>query len=344
VTGGFWLAASVLALAAMAFVAVPLWQQRRRGGRLSLPGVIAAAAIVPAAFGLYLVTSTYDPDAASRQPVADNEVIGLIEQLAARLAMDPDDVEGWKLLGRSYRAIGDYEGARYAFEQAWNRTEAADEALKLSYAEVLLISDPTTAQGLAGDLIEDVLAGAPDSQAALWLGGIVATERRDTGLAVERFSALLASGPPPEIADVIRQQLLLLTGDAAVAGAADAAAAASNGPVIDIVVSVADSIALDAFGPNARMFLLARSADMPAPIAVKQIALNQLPGEFTLSDADAMLAGRSLGQYDSVSVVARNSGSGTPTEQPGEAFADAIVDPAAGQPVQLVIDRIVAGD
>jgi cytochrome c-type biogenesis protein CcmH len=113
---------------------------------------------------------------------------------------------------------------------------------------------------------------------------------------------------------------------------------------VAIVVSVADSIALDAFGPNARMFLLARSADMPAPIAVKQIALNQLPGEFTLSDADAMLAGRSLAQYDSVSVVARISGSDTPTEQPGDAFAEAIVDPAAGQPVQLVIDRIVAGD
>jgi cytochrome c-type biogenesis protein CcmH len=336
----FWLGAVGLTVLALSFLAVPLWIERVRSGRLPAVGAVVTVAIVPVAFVLYLVVTTYDPDAVTAIPGASNEEIALLQQLAARLADEPDDLDGWLLLGRSYRALGDYPRARQAFEQAWNRTEVPDDGLKLNYAESMLFADPRTAQGLAGDLIEEVLANSPQNQAALWLGAIVAAERNRTSVAVDRFTTLLDSGPPPDVAEIIRDQLMSLTGALEVPVASPAVV---DGPVLEITVSVSDEISLERFGPSARMFLLARSTDMPAPIAVKPVELSALPGTFTLSDADAMLAGRSLAQYATVNVVARISASGTASEQPGDAYAEAVVAPVSGETINLVIDKIVPG-
>ena len=66
-----------------------------------------------------------------------------------------------------------------------------------------------------------------------------------------------------------------------------------------------------------------------------------VPGEFTLSEANSMIQGRSIANYQEVTVVARLSASGQPAEQPGDWFAQAVVRPAEGNPVALVIDQVV---
>jgi cytochrome c-type biogenesis protein CcmH len=333
-TAGFWLGAAALSLLALSFLAIPLWREQRRSGTVPLSAGLTAAAIVPIAFGLYLAVTSFDPDAASQGISSDD--MAMLEQLAARLSDNPNDVEGWKLLGRSYRALGDYDRARLAFEQAWSRTANPDDGFKLSYAEALLFSDPGTAQGLAGNLIEEVLGNAPDSQAALWLGGIVAMEREQPAVAAERFTALLATNPPPDIADIVRRQIVALT------GAAPPTSTAPAGAVIDLDIRVGDNISLDQFGPNARLYVFASSTESPMPIAARQESLGSLPGRISLSDSDnPMGAGRPLSEYPSIRVVARISATGVGNEQPGDVYAEAIVTPGSGEPVQLVIDKIV---
>ena len=66
-----------------------------------------------------------------------------------------------------------------------------------------------------------------------------------------------------------------------------------------------------------------------------------LPGEFSLSDADSMIQGRSLAAYPEITVVARLSASGQPTAQPGDWFAEAVVRPSDAPTVALVIDQVV---
>jgi cytochrome c-type biogenesis protein CcmH len=66
-----------------------------------------------------------------------------------------------------------------------------------------------------------------------------------------------------------------------------------------------------------------------------------VPGEFSLSDADSMIQGRSLGAYSEITVVARLSVSGQPTAQPGDWQAEAIVRPSDTATVALVIDQVV---
>lgn len=336
----FWLGAAALTLLAVSFLVIPLRREWRHG-RKPLGALVTALAVVPVSVGLYLSVTTFEPDADAHGGRQERAVI---EQLAARLEQDPSDVEGWQLLGRSYMQLGDYASARSAFEQAFKRTARPDDALKVGYAESLLYTDPGSALAMAGDLIDQVLETSPDNQRALWWGGFIAAERNQPSLAVDRWTALLATNPPPEVADVIRTQLIALAGDSGQAPAAAAAGTTSTqaqAPLIEMDVSVGADIDLDDFGPNAILWIIARSPESPMPIAVRQVPLTALPGHFSLGEGDSLMPNRSLGQYDTVSIVARISASGQPTEQSGDAYAEGTAMPGSGETLELVIDQRV---
>jgi cytochrome c-type biogenesis protein CcmH len=330
----FWGIASALTLVALAFLLVPLWRESRESGNRAVSGPLAAIAVAPVAVALYFYVTTFDPDAPLE---AMHEDFALLEQLAARLADDPDDVDGWVLLGRSYMELEDYGRAQAALEEAWKRTENPDVNLKLIYAQTMLIAQEGAALGLAGDLVEEVLVTSPGNEAALFWGGIVAAERNQPGVAADRWTRLLATNPPPEIAELLRSQLMALTGRPV----AERPPAVATGPVIEVDIRVGEGMMPRSVGPDAFLYLFARSPAGGPPIVARQLPLASLPGRFELSDADAMIAGRSLAGNETVTVVARISVTGQPTEQPGDIYAEATVDPAAGEIVSLVIDRVV---
>ena len=98
---------------------------------------------------------------------------------------------------------------------------------------------------------------------------------------------------------------------------------------------------LAALGPNAQLFIIARAPEGGPPIAVIRRPPSAVPGEFSLSDANSMIQGRSLAAYPQITVVARLSQSGQPTAQPGDWQAEALVRPSEGPTVALVIDEVV---
>jgi hypothetical protein len=66
-----------------------------------------------------------------------------------------------------------------------------------------------------------------------------------------------------------------------------------------------------------------------------------VPGEFVLSDANAMIPGRSLGDFQELELVARISTSGQPQEQPGDLYAEQAFHPGEDTSAELVIDKVV---
>lgn len=57
--------------------------------------------------------------AAQMSPEEQQEMIrGMVDGLAARLETDPDDLEGWLMLGRSWRVLGETDRSIQAFRQA----------------------------------------------------------------------------------------------------------------------------------------------------------------------------------------------------------------------------------
>jgi cytochrome c-type biogenesis protein CcmH len=262
---------------------------------------------------------------------------------------NPDNVEGWRLLGRSYLTLQQYAEARMAFLQAWQRTPAPDNALKLGLAMSMIHSDPAMLNGDGGQLIEEVLATEPRNQQALWYGGLVAAERGSVDLARSRWATLLETNPPAEIAQVLQRQLTQLDALAGVQSGAGAPAAqpartaapsAAAGPVIRLQLSLGDAFSAADFGPSSRLFIFARAQAGGPPLAVIPASVSDLPGEFTLSDANVMIQGNQLSNFEEIQLVARISRSGTPQQQPGDVFAETRHRIADGGVVELVLEQV----
>ena len=337
--------AALLTAVAVAILVLPLLKQRRLTGRWSALGLGVSFAIVPVAFALYQYVSTWNPEGQDRA----NRGTALVKELATRLERSPDDVDGWQFLGRTYLQLGDYEQASRAYREAWNRTPQPDSELKLAFAEAQILSDRATLGGDAGRLVEQVLVDDPANPKALWYGGLVAFELGHEEDVKARWSRLLALNPPAEIATMLRTQLAALgetppagsAGAAAGGGAVPRSSAAVSGPSVQLDVSLGAGRSAQQLPATAALFIFARAPGGGPPLAVIRQPATAVPGRFTLSDANSMIPGRSLGDYAEITLVARLSKSGQPIEQPGDWKGQALFRPKEGGAVALVIDQVV---
>jgi cytochrome c-type biogenesis protein CcmH len=332
VTATFWVVAALLCALAVAILFVPVWRLRRRGAPWSPAGIAAALLIAPLALGLYAYVSNWDPEYQA-QASRESE---LVEQLARHLDDNPNDVDGWRLLAASYMQLGRYDDGRAAYQRLWALTPQPDDDLKIAYAESQILTDRASLTGEAGRLVEEALASRPGDPKALWYGGLVALEHGRDEAVRERWTRLLALNPPPQVAEVVRAQLATLGAEGA-----PAPAAVAGGPEIKLNVTLGSGRSLSALGPAAQLFIIARAPEGGPPLAVIRRPPSAVPGEFSLSDADSMIQGRSLAAYPEITVIARLSQSGQPTAQPGDWQAEAVVRTGAAETVALVIDQVV---
>lgn len=345
----FWVAAAFLAAVALGFLLVPLARERRRRGSWSLSGLGVSLATVPCAVGLYLFVTTFNSEAPTGASEAE---MAMVSQLAAKMVENPDDVAGWRLLGRSYLVLGQYGLARRAYLEAWQRTPAPDSELKLGLSEALIYTDRASLLADAGDLVEEVLRDEPSNQRALWWGGVVAIERGQDDLARTRWSRLLALDPGPEVSELLRQQLGRLGGavsgsagvGAAGGGEVAAAGEVSSGPTFTINVRLAEGLPTERLGPSSALFILARRPGVRQPIAVIRESAAAVPGTFVLSDANAISmpgGGGSLADVEELSIVARLSIAGVASEASGDLFAETTFKTGGSETIELVIDQVV---
>jgi cytochrome c-type biogenesis protein CcmH len=335
----FWILAVLLGLLAAAFVFVPLWREHKRSGSWSATGLVVAVLTIPVAVGLYLHVRTYNPAL-----VSHGDTARLVQKLAAEMRANPNKVQGWVLLGRSYLALGQYANARRAFMEAWNRTPKPDTDLKLALAESMILTDRSQLRGRAADLIDDVLAAEPGNPTALWYGGWAALAQGKQDLARTRWQSLLATHPTQRVADILKQQLTQLGGGAAAAAgsaAAPAGSEAAGGPQIHLKVSVSDKVPLQKLGPKACLFIFARAPGGGPPAAVLRKPLDALPGTFVLSDKSSMIPGRSISDFKELTLVARVSIGCQPLQKSGDYMAAETYKAGDKGTVDLVIDQKV---
>lgn len=344
----FWSGAALLSVAALAFVLVPLWRQRQLTGGWSPLGSVAAALLVPAAVGLYLGIGTWNGQSVpGTANTALPPMTELVESLDARLQEQPDDPAGWYLLGQSYMTLTRYADARRAFREGMARDPAPGIDMKLAFAEAETLTDPQALLGEAGEIFEEALVVQPDNPTALWYGGLSAAATERPWVARQRWSRLLQLDPPQAMRDVLEQHLNALGGIAEpVVQDAPLQLAQTEPPTgleIRLRITLGEGLgaAGAATGPGAALFIFARAPEGGPPVAVIREAASSIPGEFTLSDANNMLPGRSLADFEALTIVARVSASGEPTEQPGDVYGEILFTPEdGGGIVELVIDRI----
>ena len=316
--------------------------------RRPLAAVATAIALPVTAAGLYLVLgapAALDPE--QRQPqLGRDDVEAMVEKLAQRLQNQPDDAEGWAMLGRSYRVLGRNAEAAEAYAKA-ERVVAADPRLLVDYAESLALAHGGSLQGKPAELVARALELDPGNPLALMLGGAVSFQREDYAGAIrqwEKVQALLAPGTEEAraVGESIAKARELAGAQppakaAAKAPAGKAAAAAKVAGTVRLAGELASKAA-----PTDTVFVFARAAGGPgAPLAVMRRQVKDLPLQFSLDDTMAMAPDRKLSGAQEVIVGARISRSGNPMPQSGDLQGLSRPVKVGAASVAVVIDTAV---
>jgi cytochrome c-type biogenesis protein CcmH len=286
----------------------------------------------------------------------------LAEQLRERMEANPDNAEGWFLLGRTYMRIEKYGPAAEAYEQ-FVRLMPDEPAGMLSLADALIMRDGTTDTRAMG-LLEKALNQDPQNITALWLLGNAAYDNGAKSGAVhywQRAYPLLAAEPAMQAelgrriteaggelpANPAELPPIMPTAQAAPTASAQEPTGAAPGASEDgdgILVQVALSPALlEQAAPTDTVFVLARAENgPPMPLAVARHTVDDLPLDVRLTDAMAMMPAMTLSSFPRVEVIARVSKSGQAATQAGDLFAAGQVVDSADPPaaVQLLIDQV----
>lgn len=130
-------------------------------------------------------------------PAQRKQMVGaMVARLADSLKKNPNDLDGWMQLGRSYTVLGERDKAADAYRHA-EALKPGDIAIKLREAEALLIGlKPTDALPTrAISLLREVEKVAPDQPEALWYLGVVAARNGDNATARGYWTRLLKQLP-----------------------------------------------------------------------------------------------------------------------------------------------------
>ncbi len=330
-----WMAMGAMCLLATMFVAWPLYKNQQR---LSVLIAGTVGVIVLVSLGMYTYQGSPDvPSGGGENGQPDIEQ--MVSALATRLESNPDDIDGWKMLGRSYMTMQDFDGAANAYERAAALEQSQNGQTLVDLGSAILARDNAPIEGRTAALFESALALEPNNPSALFYGGIAALNRENTDLAAERWEILLGLNPPEEIRGVIQQRIAEWRGEPLPMLDTPRAEVVAATVVVEVGVS-ADALA--ALPVEASVFIIARDPSQPSPpIAVTRRLLSELPAVIELSDSDAMIPGRNLSAFSEIEIVARVSVSGQPIAQAGDWFNSAIVQPAENKQITLHIDQQV---
>ncbi|HYG55826.1 MAG TPA: c-type cytochrome biogenesis protein CcmI [Burkholderiales bacterium] len=285
--------------------------------------ITMAVAIPVLSLGVYFATG--NPGAID-SPILNLET--MVERLATRLKERPDDVEGWRLLGRSYMAMGRFGDAAEALARAAKMAPKNPDVLA-DLADVLAMMHGRRLQGEPEKLVLRALELDPNHLKALALAGTAAYDRKDYGAAAGYWQRMLPHlDPASEDARAVQSNI------------EEAKTLAAAKPLKGTVTLSAKLKAKAS--PEDTVFIFARAAEgPPAPLAVMRTQVKDLPVTFTLDDSMAMAPGMKLSAFRNVVVVARVSKSGEPQARAGDlqGASKPVANDASG--VSIVIDSEV---
>jgi cytochrome c-type biogenesis protein CcmH len=237
----------------------------------------------------------------------------MVAGLAARMKSNPNDAQGWLMLGRSYKYLQQYPEAADAFAQAYRLLGDQAEVL-LSYADALAMSNDGRLSGKPAELVFKALALEPNNMTGLWLGGMAKAEAGDAAGAVQLWRKLEALLPPDSEA---RQEIQTLMANVENRRPEEQPTEAAS-PGIDVEVSLAPELRTK-ISPEQTVFIYAQALSGPKmPLAIVRKQVSDLPLTVNLNDSMAMMPEMKLSRFDQVKLIARISKSGNATQQPGD--------------------------
>jgi cytochrome c-type biogenesis protein CcmH len=272
----------------------------------------------------------------SPEKVMQTELSDMVQTLAKKLEANPENQEGWVMLGRSYRALEKYDNAVSAYDRALKLS--ADDNLKLERAEVLALKAKGNFDGEPWSLIRDILKKDPQNKGALLLAGSAsyAHDKYADALRYWQQARLQLAADHPDVPSLenaiataqnklglpVTPPSTLPSQAPAAASAVGAAGPVASGTQAGLTISGRLSLAAalkNKASPNDMVFVYASPANGDRmPLAIFKSTVEKLPLNFTLDDSTAMLPERKLSGAGEVILKARISKSGNAIPQSGD--------------------------
>lgn len=330
-------------------------------GKVMAPGVGARPAKIWAlivglgvpvmAVMVYLSVGT--PDALDPQKVAGQQTFSpeqireMVGTLEARLEKEPDNVEGWSMLARSWLVLEDYAEASKAYERlAELIPDNAD--VVADWADVVATKNGSIV-GEAEELVARALKIDPSHVKSLALAGTAAYQRGDFATASGLWERILVRVPPgQEIAGQLRDSINDARSRAgmpplAAAPAADMLPQQSAASAGDTGLKLAGRLDIDAalreqLSPDDTVFVFVRGGAGGPPIAALRFKGSELPLDFSFDGVPRMSGNAPLPAQ--LALAVRVSKSGDVMARPGdlEGRIDGLAADASG--IALTIDKV----
>ena len=353
------------------------------------PSVISSvfvALLIPAiTFGMYAKygdSKSADPETtkiAKKVPMKANgepDIDAMVAGLRKKLEANPDNAEGWYMLGRSYMAIKRYDDAAYAYEKLF-KLEPNDAKIMLFLADATAMANDGNVAGRPAELVEKSLTLEPNNTTGLWLGGMVASKKGQHAKAIERWTTLipLLEKNPQQVIEVRKliaaskqkmspdalADLLAIPAIPTIAALPvstnDNGSDTENKPIADqqpqgenknegdaksiiVTISLADGLKSQV-NPSDSVFIYAKAmSGPPMPLAAKRLQVKDLPITITLDDSSAMMPAMKLSAFPLIKLGARVSKSGNAIGVNGDLYTEK-QDVTLGSKHNLVIDSIL---
>ncbi|MEO5732147.1 MAG: hypothetical protein ABIN96_17610 [Rubrivivax sp.] len=346
-----WISATVfivgVALAGYAWMGSP--------GAIGQPpsGFTQASPAAAAAGGTDVAGGSAASAAAPAQPVTREQIDSMVTRLADHLQAQPDDADGWVMMGRSQMALEHPAAAITAYRRAL-ALRPKDAGLLADTADAIAAGSERGLEGEPMALIAQSLQIEPGNLKALALSGSAALNRGDFAGAAQWWDRVVAIGPADSrLVELSRSGAVEARQRGKLAAAATAAASAppagtaapanttasAASATVTGTVSLAPALAAQA-SPGDTVFIFARPADggrMPVAIVRRQVS--DLPYRFVLDDSLSMSPTVRLSTAGRVIVGARISKSGQAMPQPGDLEGSSEPVAVGAQDIRIEIGR-----
>ena len=284
--------------------------------------VVLAVALPLGSMGLYMWVG--QPEAlnplALKTPdqVDPKDLAKMAQTLAEKLQAKPDNLQGWVMLGRTYRTLENFDAALKAYDSALKLSD--DDDLKLERIEVIAMQRQGQFEGEPWNVIREILQRDPQHFGALLTAGSASYAEGKFADALKYWEQarkpLDANNPDLEGLEnaiaAVRDRL----GMPPAKGTTSSALA--SGLNVTGQVNLSASLKSKA-SANDVVFIYATPANGDRmPLAIFKTTVSQLPLNFTLDDSTAMTPDRKLSAAGEVMVKVRVSKSGNAMPQSGD--------------------------
>lgn len=282
--------------------------------------IVLAIALPLGSMGMYMWVG--QPEAlnplALKTPdqVDPKDLAKMAQTLAEKLKDKPDNLQGWVMLGRTYRTLENFDAALRAYDSALKLSD--DDDLKLERIEVIAMQRQGQFEGEPWNVIREILQRDPQHFGALLTAGSASYADGKFADALKYWEQarkpLDANNPDLEGLEsaiaTVRERLGMPPAKATVA--------ATSGLNVTGQVNLSAALKSKA-SPNDVVFIYATPANGDRmPLAIFKTTVSQLPLNFTLDDSTAMTPDRKLSAAGEVMVKVRVSKSGNAMPQSGD--------------------------